>query len=147
MNITIERYKYTARTTIGKMYINGEYFCYTLEDTVRAEGIKVYGETAIPSGTYEVKLSVSSRFKRLMPSVTSIGKSNVEENGISFSGIRIHGGNSHENTHGCPLVAKNKLSDDKIQGTMEKPLTAKIKEAIDCGETVLLVVKNLPQQK
>ena len=52
----------------------------------------------------------------------------------------------HENTR-LSFVAKNKLSDDKIQGTMEKPLTAKIKEAIDCGETVLLVVKNLPQQK
>ena len=44
--------------------------------------------------------------------------------GISFKGVRMHGGNDHQDTEGCPLVAKSKVNNDKIYGSMETELTA-----------------------
>lgn len=146
MLITIKRKEYFARTTIGDLFIDGERFCYTLEDTVRAANIKVAGETAIPQGRYNVSVTYSSRFKRDMPIVyTEKDGITLRANGQSFRGIRIHGGNTHENTEGCPLVAYNRPSKETIQGTAEKDLTQKIKEAIMAGENVILEVINTPQ--
>jgi len=142
MIIELKRDKYTARTTLGKLYIEGEYFCETLEDTVRPFGVKVAGETAIPAGEYSVFVTMSNRFKREMPIISTDKMQTIIINGISFKGVRFHGGNTHENTHGCPLVAKNRLSNDMIQGTMEKPLTAKIKLAIESGDRVKLRIRN-----
>lgn len=94
--------------TIGKLYINGEYFCDTLEDKVRdlnKNGVfdngekKIYGQTAIPYGTYNVKWTYSNKFKKYMPLI---------ENVPSFAGIRIHAGNSSADTQGCVLVGENK---------------------------------------
>ena len=67
MKLTIIRDTYTNKSTIGKLFIDGVEFCYTLEDVARAEGIKVYGETAIPKGIYSTTLSYSNRFKEVMP--------------------------------------------------------------------------------
>jgi hypothetical protein len=90
---------YKAPTyTIGKLYVNGEYFADTLEDVVRPDGVKVYGETAIPAGVYKVILNVSNRFKCLMPLLLNVP---------NFDGIRIHSGNTAVDTHGCLLVGKN----------------------------------------
>ena len=147
MKLELKRDHYTARTTLGKLYIDGVYFCETLEDTVRPYGIKVKGETAIPAGEYLVDVTMSSRFKREMPIISSDGKWTISLNGIKFKGVRFHGGNTHTNTHGCPLVAKNRLNDDTIQGTMEKPLTAKIKEAISKGDSIHLFVTNGAQSE
>jgi|TARA_B110000046_G_scaffold137244_1_gene143536 hypothetical protein len=145
MILSLIRETYTAQTTIGKLYIDDKYFCYTLEDTVRAPGIKVKGETAIPEGDYEVIVTMSGRFKRMMPLILSKGKSGISNGGISFSGVRFHGGNKHADTHGCPLVAKNKLNNNTIQGTMEKPLTATLEEAIRNGDKIYLNVINKSQ--
>ena len=137
MKLKVVRESYTADTTIGKLYIDGEYFCYTLEDAVRDYGIKVEGRTAIPRGEYKVKISLSSRFKRVMPMVyTESNEYELKAKGISFKGIRIHGGNTHENTEGCILVAFNKLNDSTIQGTAEKKLVEKLK---DIEEITLIV--------
>lgn len=146
MKLLLVRDKYTARTTTGKLYIDGAYFSYTLEDTVRASGIKVKEETAIPAGIYDVNVSRSNRFKRNMPIITSKGIGHVQEKGISFYGVRIHGGNTHENTEGCILVAKNKINDDTIQGTMERPLTSLLEQALADGAKVELEVINEPQE-
>ena len=51
MLIEVKRYEFNDTYTVGKMYINNVYFCYTLEDVVR-KGAKVNGKTAIPVGTY-----------------------------------------------------------------------------------------------
>lgn len=147
MKIELKRDSYTARTTLGKLYIDGVYFCETLEDTVRPYAIKVKGDTAIPEGEYLVDVTMSSRFKREMPIISTDGKWTINCNGIQFKGVRFHGGNNHSNTHGCPLVAKNRLNDDTIQGTMEKPLTAKIKKAISNGENIHLFVTNRGQSE
>lgn len=122
MELNLYRHTYNVkgdRNIIGDLFIDGVFFCHTLEDEKRADGLKVYGETAIPAGIYNVKLTISNRFKRLMPLLLDVE---------GFKGIRIHGGNTSKDTHGCPLVAFN--TDYKnIWGTAEKKLTAKLKEA------------------
>ncbi len=122
MELNLYRHTYNVkgdRNIIGDLFIDGVFFCHTLEDEKRADGLKVYGETAIPAGIYNVKLTMSNRFKRLMPLLLDVE---------GFKGIRIHGGNTSKDTHGCPLVAFN-TDYKKIWGTAEKKLTAKLKEA------------------
>lgn len=85
--------------TIGKLYIDGAYFCDTLEDVVRT-GEKIAGKTAIPAGTYKVKMTWSPRFKRYLPEILNVP---------NFSGVRIHAGNSALDTEGCILLGLNKV--------------------------------------
>lgn len=108
MKLKLKRIALKDTYTIGKLYIDGEYFCDTLEDKVRdlnKNGVfdngekKIYGETAIPYGTYNVKWTYSNKFKKYMPLI---------ENVPSFAGIRIHAGNSSADTYGCILVGENK---------------------------------------
>lgn len=127
--IEVFRESFTENTTIGKMFIDNVFICYTLEDAPRDYGIKIKGKTAIPRGIYKVKLSMSSRFKRVMPMVyTEKNEYELINKGISFKGIRIHGGNTHKNTEGCILVAFNKVNDYTIQGTAEKKVTEILKD-------------------
>ena len=98
MNLRLERVSLQPTYTIGRLYVDDKYFCDTLEDTVRPPGEKVYGQTAIPFGTYKVSITYSNRFKRLLP---------ILENVPMFSGIRIHPGNTSADTHGCILVGVN----------------------------------------
>ena len=113
--------------TLGELFLNGSRFCYTLEDLVRAEGVKIKGKTAIPAGLYRVKLTMSPKFGRITPQILGV------EN---FDGVRMHGGNDPVDTEGCPLVAFNRAGN-KIQGTAEAALTAKIQEA---GGSCLLAI-------
>ncbi len=147
--IPIGRYLYTTRTTIGRLNLpvqdGGQVFCHTLEDTVRAYGIKVPGETALPEGIYKVVISMSTRFKRLMPMLyTEPNKYEIKAGGIGFKGVRFHGGNTHKDSEGCPLVAFNYINDHTIQGNAEKALTAKIQEYLLKGN-VFVKITNLPQ--
>ena len=111
-------YRHTANTDgdrciIGDLYDEDEFFCFTLEDEIRSSHVKVYGETCIKADRYEVVLTVSNRFKRLMPLLLNVPM---------FSGIRIHGGNTSKDTLGCVLVAHN-TDFKKIWSTAEKSLT------------------------
>ena len=131
MEINVYRHTYNVkgdRNIIGDLFINGEFFCYTLEDEKRADGVKVYGETAIPTGTYNVLLTKSNRFKRLMPLIVDVPM---------FRGIRIHGGNTSKDTLGCILVAFN-TDYKKIWGTAEKYLTKELKE----GESITITIED-----
>ena len=124
MKLKMYRYKYNTkgdRNIIGDLFIDSEYFCHTLEDEKRADGVKIKHKTAIPPGTYKVVLTRSNRFKRIMPLLL-----NVE----GFSGIRIHGGNDSKDTSGCPLVAFN-TDLKRIWGTAEKELTKELQQATD----------------
>lgn len=108
MNITVKRIALRPTYTIGKLYINGKYYCDTLEDTVRDLNQngkfdngeqKVYGQTAIPYGTYRVLWTYSPKFKKYMPEIKDVPE---------FSGVRIHSGNTATDTLGCILVGQNK---------------------------------------
>jgi len=100
MKLTLKRLTRTNLSTIGELYIDGKFECYTLEDVER--DIKIKCETAIKKGTYKVILSMSNRFKKVMPLLL-----NVPE----FEGIRIHSGNTNHDTEGCILVGKTRSTD------------------------------------
>ena len=108
MKLTLKRIALRSTYTIGRLYIDGNYFCDTLEDTVRDLNKngkfdngekKVYAKTAIPYGTYEIKWTYSPRFKKYTPQLMNVP---------SFEGIRIHAGSTHEDTAGCLLLGENK---------------------------------------
>ena len=111
------RRTYKAKTyTIGRLYIDDVYFCDTLEDVIRPDGVKVYGETAMPDGKYKVIINMSNRFKCLMPLLIDVPM---------FEGIRIHSGNTDKYTHGCILVGRNKAKGmiTESRKTFEKLMT------------------------
>lgn len=120
-NLTLKRLYPTDDYTIGELYIEGEYYCDTLEDTVREE--KIAGKTAIPYGKYEVIVNRSPKFKRELPLLLDVP---------NFTGIRIHRGNDAEDTSGCILVGENKVKGKVINSTQyELEITKLIKEALD----------------
>lgn len=108
MRLTLKRIANKKDYCIGKLYINGKYFCDTLEDVDRGlddsmteeeiRSIKVKGQTAIPTGIYTVLLTYSPKYKKVMPLINNVK---------GYSGIRIHSGNSSKDTEGCLLVGKN----------------------------------------
>jgi hypothetical protein len=89
--------------TVGKLYINGVYECFTLEDPVRET--KIHGETAIPYGTYNVIITQSARFKRELPLLLNVK---------NFVGVRIHAGNTVDQTEGCILTGTMRTKDGKV---------------------------------
>ena len=119
MKITLKRIAIRDTYTIGKLYIDGVYFCDTLEDKVRdlnKNGVfdngekKIYGETAIPYGTYNVDINtVSQRFKNRAWAKPYGGKIPRLLNVPSFDGVLMHPGSSANDTSGCLLVGKNKI--------------------------------------
>ncbi len=139
-HLLIIRDTFTDNNCTGKLFLNGEFFAHTLEDPDRGDGIKINARTAIPEGTYLVNITMSSRFKREMPMVYNQSNGyQLINKGKSFKGIRLHGGNNHTHTEGCPLIAKNRLNDELIQGSMEKELT---KELIKFGKKGYITVVN-----
>jgi len=132
VNLFLYREVFTAKSTIGKLYLNGKAFCYTLEDVVRADGIKIQDETAIPEGVYKVILSMSNRFKRIMPLLLNVP---------NFNGVRMHGGNKSENTSGCPLLAFKKLDNYTIYNSAESLLTECLQRQ-DKKLDILLTIQN-----
>ena len=103
MKLTLKRIFKGEKYTIGKLYIDGVAFCDTLEDAIR--DVKVYGETAIPSGIYKVTITLSPRFRRWLPLLHDVP---------NFEGVRIHRGNTAEDTHGCILVGQNKVKGQVV---------------------------------
>lgn len=106
MKIKVDRIYKGESYTIGKMYLNGEYFCDTLEDAIRP--VKIPNETAIPAGIYKVEVTYSPRFKRNLPLLVDVP---------NYTGIRIHNGSNKDHTSGCILVgfntSKGKLTNSR----------------------------------
>lgn len=136
IHLSVIRKAYRDTYTIGKMYINGEYFCDTLEDKVRVMNSindKIKGETAIPAGTYKITLEMSPRFKRKLPLLHDVPY---------FSGILIHRGNTAKDTHGCILVGENKVKGQVINSTKaEVALMDILTKAVNKGDTIDIEVK------
>ena len=109
MRIELVRIAFNSTYTIGKLYVDGKYFCDVLEDVDRGLDSsmteseilekKVKGQTAIPTGHYVINITYSPKYKRMMPLLLDVK---------GFSGIRIHSGNTAKDTEGCLLVGKNK---------------------------------------
>lgn len=108
MEVVIERKWKKDTYTIGRVYIDGEFFCNSMEDRDRGleqymnEGeifnLKVKGETAIPAGRYKVLMTYSPKYKRQMPQIMNVP---------GFTGVRIHSGNTAADSEGCVLLGDN----------------------------------------
>ena len=136
MEIKIPRKWFYKDASLGVMQIDFTYACFTLEDAARPAGIKVDGHTCIPPGRYRVMVDWSRRFISMMPHVLDVP---------GFDGIRIHSGNTEQDTSGCILVGF-----ERDRNTIYKSRDAfnyvfdKIKQAIAKGEEVWLEVENQP---
>jgi hypothetical protein len=100
MHLKVLRTTFTNRSTIGELYVDDAFECFTLEDMVRP--VKVPGMTAIPEGVYVVSVSFSNRFRRPLPEIHNVP---------NYTGVRIHAGNTDADTEGCILVGKTKAKD------------------------------------
>jgi len=116
MKLELRRMEFGTSYTIGRLYIDGAFQCYTLEDKVRevdgqpVQVWKVPTKTAIPKGTYKLIIDFSNRFQKDMPHILDVP---------GFEGIRIHSGNTSEDTEGCIIVGNawngsNFVSNSKI---------------------------------
>jgi hypothetical protein len=138
MSMKLIRGKGNAKSIEGKLYIDGVFECYTVEDTDRQlekGGGKIQDKTAIPRGTYIVGWSFSSHFKKWMPIVLNVPQ---------FEGVRIHAGNSDVDTEGCIIVgAVNDVEgDDWISASKVAVdrLYPKIESAVKAGKKVNLEI-------
>jgi hypothetical protein len=137
MQLRLEREPSVDGATIGRLFINDAFKFWTLEDVVRAPGVKIYGETAIPFGTYRVILNKSARFGRMLPLVIGV------EN---FTGIRIHSGNDAADTAGCILVGLGRMGDNTIITSKEalEKLMAILAPAQASGEGITISIVPQP---
>lgn len=118
IKLKLKRIYKGSKYTIGKLFINDEYFCDTIEDIDRGlkfsmsveyiKKKKVYAKTAIPTGTYKIEMTYSSKFKRILPLLVDVK---------GFSGIRIHRGNTEIDSSGCIIVGENKVKGKVINST------------------------------
>lgn len=121
MKLVLNRKFKSASYTIGDLFIDGKFFCNTIEDTVRelpstcsdtARGRscsckeKVYAQTAIPVGTYKITLEYSPKYKRKMPYLHDVPH---------FLGILIHSGNTEVDSAGCIIVGKNTVKGKVLE--------------------------------
>ena len=127
------------RKEVNDEYLAGtadEYFCDTLEPTWRDYahgGRKIKGRSAIPEGRYAVVISWSPKMKAWLPILLGVP---------NFEGIRIHAGNTAEDTAGCILVGKNKLVGQVVDSRIWlHRLKQKIVEAKDRGEAVWITIR------
>lgn len=140
MRLKLERTWCGATCTIGTLYADGKAECFTLEDVVRevrdkpVSEWKVAGETAIPEGIYGVVVTPSNRFKRELPLLVNVP---------GFEGVRIHPGNTADDTEGCILVgvAKTPTSVTNSRQAFDA-LFRKINESLGAGEQVTIEVVN-----
>ena len=143
MRILLQRHALKAGYTIGRMEINGRYFCDTLEDTDRGlresmtedeiAALKVKGATAIPTGTYRIDMKTRSpRFGRVLPRLVSVK---------GYAGVLIHSGNTAADTGGCILVGENRERGKVLnsRATLERLLVF-LRAAQAEGEKIELVI-------
>lgn len=104
MELDLERVQMTPEFTIGRLYLNNLFECFICEDAVRIDKgeAKIPGKTAIPAGRYQVVVTMSNRFKRLLPLLVNVPQ---------FEGIRIHPGNTSADTEGCLLPGVTRLDN------------------------------------
>lgn len=131
MKLTVKRLELTAASTVGRLAVDGADFCWTLEDTVRT-GAKVHGKTAIPAGRYSILLTMSPRFKRVLPLLLDVP---------GFEGVRIHPGNTAEDTEGCILVGFGHAPDQIQQSRLAfDALFQKLEAASKAGELLSIEI-------
>lgn len=136
MRILVKRRFFGENYTIGSMFLNGEYFCDTIEDKYKDLSLepKVDGETAIPFGNYNVVLSFSSKFKRALPRLMDVP---------FFEGILIRSGNSEEKWSGCIIVGDNRVKGAVVYSRIrEDELMRRLNLADERGESITIEISH-----
>ena len=130
MLLQVLRKTFTEESTIGELLVDGQFECFTLEDMVRPD--KIFGETAIPDGSYRVVVTMSPKFGRRLPLLVDVP---------GYTGVRIHPGNTKRDTLGCLLVGRGKAKD-AISGSRLAfgTLFAKIEKAALTEEVIIDIV-------
>ena len=134
MKLRVERLWKKPAYTVGRLFVDGKFFCNTLEDTVRdlSNEKKVYGKTAIPYGGYKVVYNWSPKFGRNLPRLLNVP---------AFEGILIHPGNTADDSAGCILVGRNtevgRLTESRY--TSDK-LNVLIEDAQRGGESITIEI-------
>jgi hypothetical protein len=140
MRLRLERDVSRFAATIGRLFVDDVFECFILEDAIREQPgkpvalWKVKGRTAIPAGTYAVVITESARFRRPLPLLVDVP---------GFSGIRIHSGNTHEDTEGCLIPGRARgVATVKESGVAFRALFAKLEAAIAAGEQIHISIVN-----
>ncbi|QOR59624.1 L,D-carboxypeptidase/transpeptidase [uncultured phage cr126_1] len=153
MKLLLRRIFKGPRYTIGKLSINDVYECDTLEDQDRGltsqmsleeiKAKKVYGVTAIPTGTYSINMTtVSPKFKDRAWAKPYKGILPRLENVKGYEGVLIHVGNKAEDTLGCILVGENKVKGQVINSTATfYELMTVLLKAQSAGEVIELTIE------
>lgn len=143
MELRVERRWKKEGYTIGILYINGVRFCETLEDTVRPNGVKIYGKTAIPAGRYRITMDiVSDKFRNRSWARPYNGKLPRLLNVPNFEGVLIHVGNRPEDTLGCILVGNNRVKGMVLDSTQRfKELMDILIPANNAGEEIWITIE------
>ena len=141
MNLELKRIFKGENYTIGRLFIDGEYFCDTLEDPVRqldSADDKIYSKTAIPTGKYKVSMSIVSPKYSIRKSYNWCGGRLPRLLDVPFfEGILIHSGNTPDHTAGCILVGENKVKGQVINSMNTlKNLWVKLNVADEVGEEI-----------
>lgn len=133
MKLTLSRRWPDKACTIGQLLVDGVPQCFTLEDVVRPPGApKVFGQTAIPAGTYGVIITHSPHFGRDLPLLLNVP---------GFEGVRIHPGNVAADTEGCILVGMDRLADSIGRSRLAfEPLFGRIAGALAAGALVSIEI-------
>jgi hypothetical protein len=135
MKLISRRKEYGDNYTISELSVNGVYECFILEDTVRPKGVKIFGNTAVPAGTYNVVINFSNHFQKLLPELLNVPL---------FEGIRIHPGNTDVDTEGCLLVGTTWGGGDFIGNSVVafNHLFPQLQAAIAAGESVTIEIQD-----
>ena len=150
MNLTLVRYSDTEDDTLGALYVDGRFQCYTLEDEHRNK--KVYGETRIPASVYQVKFRTVGGFhQRYSKRFPKLHKGMLELQDVrNFDYVLIHIGNDDDDTAGCILVgntANNNQIDRAFVGhstAAYRRLYTTVSEVLEAGEEVTLTIYDRP---
>ena len=131
MELRLQRHPSSPKSTLGQLFVNDVWQAWTLEDVERPE--KIQNETAIPAGRYKVELTMSARFKRIMPLLLDVP---------NYTGVRIHFGNSSKDTEGCILVGTTHEGEDWIGNSVVAfdHLFPVLQAAFDAGEEIWIDV-------
>lgn len=149
MRISVKRYSDNGESTLGLLYVNNKFFCYTIEDTYR--DVKVKHQTRIPEGEYKMTLrdvgGMTGRYKEKFPAIHKgmLWIRNVP----NFEYVYFHMGNDKDDSSGCILTAdtvNNNTITDGFAGSSRPAYVRFYKEvvkALDLGEEVNVHIEDV----
>jgi hypothetical protein len=141
MKITVERFEHNEDETISRVYLDGVYQCFALEDQYRL--VKVAGDTRIPSGTYRVTLRlVGGKNATYSKKYPTWHKGMLWVRDVpGFEYILIHQGNTDKDTEGCLLLGTKRGILNGRQAVLESAIAykrfyLKVIKAFESGEEI-----------